>query len=501
MAVTIKSAISSVKWDNFGDHMLRIYTGIYKNVQYTDCELILADGQLRASRMVLGMASSFFETIFAATSNQPVAVTEPLMVLIPDLTVSSMRYVLQFIYMGEVKLRPEDMPSFLDACYLLHIRGLKSNEGRVQGASITDSNPEMYEPPHIDATNITSDPGAYLMSVAHSVDDGSNAVQEAERDLAAETSFGPIGLQTAIAEISAPSFPISEGTVALEPSNAQYYDVIEEHRMKEVAEQQQQDDEGANHFDESGNLSCMESMVPDEMEELNSSNTEDLTDTGAKEPSDENSNASYAERLEMAIKAVVSCGMSFRAASFTYNIPKTVLWRKTVKISRPVKPQQHQLPSPRRDAIEAIKAGEKLLNVSRRFDIPISTLHRDKIRLYSEGELPDTVALKQRDKGEKFKQRVIEAAQKCLDGAMSLSEAARAYSLPKTTIWRKIGSLKEKPGNSSSGSHKRGRTKRGTKSGSSEKNSVEGCNRIATKQKTEETNMKVEHEPSSYVLM
>lgn len=156
-------------------------------------------------------------------------------------------------------------------------------------------------------------------------------------------------------------------------------------------------------------------------------------------------NVEYGDKLDEAINTIIQGGASFRTASIQYGIPKTVLWRKAVKAPN-YKADRFELPSPRKEAIEALKAGEKLLNISKRFDIPLSTLHRDKIKLFSEGALPDNVMLKQRDKGTDFKDRVLEAAQRCVAGLMSQSEASKYYQLPKTTIWRKIKALRERDG-------------------------------------------------------
>ncbi|XP_058121978.1 modifier of mdg4 [Anopheles ziemanni] len=498
MAVTIKSAISSVKWDKFGEHMLRIYTGIYEHLQYTDCELILSDGHLRASRMVLGMASSFFENIFQATANQPVSGTDPLKVIIPDVTVGSMQCVLQFIYTGEVKLRAEDMSLFLDACYLLQIRGVNSNDGRVQGASIVDQSPATFELSDNVTQKSTSSSTSYLMSVVHS-DAADRSVLEVEQNQAFGSSIEQIVFQgTVVREVHEDSFQNIKDHAVEDQSCAEYYDLTEDDGPQQDGADDATDEQP---FDETVNLSCIEKFMTDELEDMETAKADSGTVDKESCKDKESTALSYAERLEKAVDAVVNSGASFRQAAVTYNIPKTVLWRKTVKIARPAKPHQYEFPSPRREAMEAIKAGEKLLNVSRRFDIPISTLHRDKIRLYSEGELPDTVALKQRDKGDTFKQRVIEAAQKCLSGSMSLSEAARKYSLPKTTIWRKIGLLKEEPLPANEGSQKRGRAKAGGKSGTSKRNSSESYNAGKTNVDAgdETTKSKVQH--NTYVFM
>uniref|UniRef100_A0A182SWC3 BTB domain-containing protein n=1 Tax=Anopheles maculatus TaxID=74869 RepID=A0A182SWC3_9DIPT len=161
------------------------------------------------------------------------------------------------------------------------------------------------------------------------------------------------------------------------------------------------------------------------------------TDCNSK-PDEQPNTSSYETRLSAAIDAVLNQGTSYRLASKRYNIAKTVLWRRTMKMPRPIRSSSPKLGNQRRKAIDALKTGEKLIYVSQRFEIPLSTLHRDKIRLYNKGILPGQVTLAQRDKGDSFRQRLTESVGECIAGRMSLSEAARVYKLPKTTIWRRV---------------------------------------------------------------
>lgn len=86
-------------------------------------------------------------------------------------------------------------------------------------------------------------------------------------------------------------------------------------------------------------------------------------------------------------------------------------------------------------AIEAIKQGESLISLSKRFNIPISTLHREKLKLYEKGQLPENVNLKNRSRGEDYDDRLRNAITEILNGK-SQNEVAKKYSIPKTTIWR-----------------------------------------------------------------
>lgn len=96
---------------------------------------------------------------------------------------------------------------------------------------------------------------------------------------------------------------------------------------------------------------------------------------------------------------------------------------------------EKQKDSTRLLAIEAIKQGESLISLSKKFNIPISTLHREKLKLYEKGELPESVNLKNRSRGEDYEDRLRAAISEILNGK-SQNEIAKKFSIPKTTLWR-----------------------------------------------------------------
>lgn len=139
--------------------------------------------------------------------------------------------------------------------------------------------------------------------------------------------------------------------------------------------------------------------------------------------------------IEQAINEVITNNTSFRIVSDKYQIPKTLLWRRARKQGY-VK-MERKLDEVRLQAIESIKQGESLVNLSKRFNIPISTLHREKLKLYDKGLLPDNVNLKNRSRGEDYEERLRCAIAEILNGK-SQNEVAKKYNIPKTTIWRII---------------------------------------------------------------
>ncbi|XP_065090486.1 protein tramtrack, beta isoform [Ochlerotatus camptorhynchus] len=433
-----RATISCVKWVDFSDHMFSTFLDVYANGLYTDVTLVPSDGgQLTACRMVLSMASKFFEDIFrTALTTMPAScvgagagpndATKDVSVMIPDVSFTIMKHVLHFIYTGEVHMNAREMSDFFEACQLFGLKGLDYQNGNINGVKIAGSNivtPEQYEYEElqdsyaegsmIDVGGATeSEEGAMVEPTvgADAVSEGEFQVEEVHKDGGTETE-----------------------------TENQYYEMD----MNMV------DLESGTSNQESNDQTVM--VTKEELVSGNQSNTSDAETSGESSGLCKKrlKNVEYGDKLDEAINTIIQGGASFRTASIQYGIPKTVLWRKAVKAPN-YKADRFELPSPRKEAIEALKAGEKLLNISKRFDIPLSTLHRDKIKLFSEGALPDNVMLKQRDKGTDFKDRVLEAAQQCVAGLMSQSEASKLYRLPKTTIWRKIKVLRAADGGCSS---------------------------------------------------
>ncbi|XP_055535736.1 uncharacterized protein LOC129724677 [Wyeomyia smithii] len=417
-----RTNVSCVKWVDFSDHMVSTFMEVYLNALYTDVTLVLADGgQLMASRMVLSMASQFFDDIFRATFASVGFCANDLQeskIMIPDVKFNVMKNVLHFIYTGKVHMNARDMSDFFEVCKLLQLKGLDYQNGNISGVKISGSN--IITPVQYDYEELQE---AYVESTDGVIEESEVTVVDPGIDVSVDSAFQPpeVSKSTSIAEHTDVYYEVDVDIGVLDTNTnsqdakpAMQAIVMHDDDMKEINPPiNASDTEGSGH----------ESGEPSGQSKKRTKTTE------------------YGSRLNEAINTIINGGASFRTASIQFGIPKTVLWRKAVKAPN-YKAERCELPSPRKEAIEALKSGEKLLNISKRLDIPLSTLHRDKLKLYSEGTLPENVLLKQRDKGSDFKERVLEAAQQCVAGYMSQSEASKLYKLPKTTIWRKIRALK-----------------------------------------------------------
>ncbi|KAM7358149.1 uncharacterized protein ACRADG_003207 [Cochliomyia hominivorax] len=142
--------------------------------------------------------------------------------------------------------------------------------------------------------------------------------------------------------------------------------------------------------------------------------------------------------IELASKAVINEGLSLQKAAIRYDISKTVLWRRVRKHPQYMKTARENPIIAK--AYERLKSGESLKSISQDLDIPMSTLHRHKVRLSQTGQLPDFVTCKKRDSMSKddLKIKLSKAVHACVHEGMSQNHAANLFQISKSTLWRHL---------------------------------------------------------------
>lgn len=140
-------------------------------------------------------------------------------------------------------------------------------------------------------------------------------------------------------------------------------------------------------------------------------------------------------KLDEAVRSVTETGISLKEASSRYDVSKTVLWR-ALKKSNVYKPGE-RIQLTRADALKAIQRGDTLMSISKAYNVPLATLHRDKVRLFRDGKLPEHCKLRKRDAGIAYRKRLDAAVASCRNG-MPQKIASEKHGVPKTTIWRHL---------------------------------------------------------------
>ena len=108
------------------------FTGMLQELHhgraYTDVSLVCDGGVVRAHRAVLSLCSPYLATILVTCAENDDA---PL--LLPEIPVQDIRYLISFIYKGQVDVPQQSISSFLDTGKHLQVLGLE------QGARLVDS--------------------------------------------------------------------------------------------------------------------------------------------------------------------------------------------------------------------------------------------------------------------------------------------------------------------------------------------------------------------------
>ncbi|KAH8397416.1 hypothetical protein KR222_003263, partial [Zaprionus bogoriensis] len=144
------------------------------------------------------------------------------------------------------------------------------------------------------------------------------------------------------------------------------------------------------------------------------------------------------DALDLAADAVLHEGLSLQKAADRFDISKTVLWRR-VRSNPAYMRIKREKPS-LAEAYERLKNGDSLKSISQDLRIPMSTLHRHKVRLAAQGRLPDFVACRRRDSTPKdeLRDKLAKAVHACINGGMSQNHAANLFEIPKSTLWRHL---------------------------------------------------------------
>ncbi|XP_017000895.2 uncharacterized protein [Drosophila takahashii] len=144
------------------------------------------------------------------------------------------------------------------------------------------------------------------------------------------------------------------------------------------------------------------------------------------------------DALDLAADAVILEGLSLQKAADRFDISKTVLWRR-VRTNPAYMRNNRERPS-LLEAYERLKNGDSLKSISTELQIPMSTLHRHKVRLSAQGRLPDFVACRRRDSTPKdeLRDKLAKAVHACLNEGMSQNHAANLFEIPKSTLWRHL---------------------------------------------------------------
>ncbi|KAL0111639.1 hypothetical protein PUN28_013078 [Cardiocondyla obscurior] len=371
------------KWNNYQNHLSDVVRQLLEEDCMVDVTLSAAGQHIRAHRIVLCACSILFQEVLSqVTEDYPT-------IILSDISPQDIKSIIEFIYHGEIRVPVENISSLLEAARSLKINGLIDIDGVGQNKIIKNTKDSMEET-ETEIAKIDNTIGP-LDNDLHESNDVVSCIENKKKKRRRESvkkEYSDDMLASAINDLKLGQTLIEAATKHNIPRSTLYM------RARAL---------GIH---------------------LNASR-----------------NGYPAECMNAAINAVIS-GSSLQHASEIFRIPKTVLWRRIQKEGyqtlRPEVKRSYALDT-REAAVKALERGENLTKVALEFNIPKTTLFREKARLVNQGKLPLSFWKKRKTENEELKKsRLEEAVAACKGGRMSQAAASMTYHIPKTTIWRRL---------------------------------------------------------------
>lgn len=416
--------MNKLEWINYSSTLYTAQLQSYKNTNSPhDVVLVSSDGEYFIShKIVLSSSSDFFHKILLEV---PTGITPT--IYLPDMDSMLVECLLSFVYKGESCVEPSYLTKVLDMCQFLQIKGFISHDYSVNGTKVGSDNYLPNEPANdgnngqsmknVCGTQFDDD---FTVEYLDCADLDENFSDEAER----EEELEPANIE-------------NTSHLTIETGNSINYNQITEPKQdskRRSASCRQISRNMRSDFD----MALSELPKGKTIHQLSIEYNLPRSTLYQKFRSNESLKQNYRSERRFALGQAVRCVMeesvSLKKASDRYNLPKTAIWRELRKYHH-YQPPSKAISQERQNAQNEILTGKSLTSISNKFNIPLTTLHRDKKRLSSEGKLPEFLRVKDRTENSDYGKRLEQALQNCRQG-MSQYQAARIFNIPKATMWR-----------------------------------------------------------------
>ena len=113
-----------LKWNQFDQNLKSSLSRMRDSAQLTDVTVLCEDGtRFAAHRLILAACSSFFKQIFITNDNSPA------WIYLKGVESLMLRFMLEYVYVGEVEVPEQSLAKFLETAGELKIKGLAKYAG------------------------------------------------------------------------------------------------------------------------------------------------------------------------------------------------------------------------------------------------------------------------------------------------------------------------------------------------------------------------------------
>lgn len=430
------TVLQILKLPNYGSHILEAQKFIFDNSDECDCIILSSEKiEIKAHKMVLSSSSEFFYKMLKDIPTSEIATVH-----LPDVDAVVLEPLIAFVYTGEASIPSALLTKVLDLCAFLEIKGYISgdssiNRTRMEGNSDCKLESEYFSDEAHDDNEDEEENDEYII-----IDENYNTKDFADDEITVEYLEESEEYVTEFDEskddgaIYFQMNELSDGEEG-EPETSEIEHKVKGKKRKTGAYRKDMECELQMAFNQIATGKNLHQIS----NEFNVPRSTLYQKFRKNHYLQSNYRKERRSALEQAVRCVITERLSLKKASDRYNIPKTAIWRELRKTNQ-YQPPGKEITAERQQAQNEIIMGKSLTSISTKYGIPMTTLHRDKKRLSSEGKLPEALRVKDRTENSEYGRRLEQALQLCRKG-LSQYQAAKMCNIPKATMWRHANAL------------------------------------------------------------
>ena len=123
----------SLKWNKYEENLLSVFDQLLQQEALVDVTLSTEGKSLRCHKVVLSACSSYFKSILSDTDH-----TQHPIVILKDVSWPELKFIVDYMYKGEINVSQEELPSILKIAESLEVHGLVDfgSKGSASGVSM-----------------------------------------------------------------------------------------------------------------------------------------------------------------------------------------------------------------------------------------------------------------------------------------------------------------------------------------------------------------------------
>ncbi|KAK9882347.1 hypothetical protein WA026_020869 [Henosepilachna vigintioctopunctata] len=156
-----------LRWNNYQSNMTSVFHQLLRNEDFVDVTLACNDLSLKAHKVVLSACSSYFQKLLLENP-----CTHPTIIMPPDVCYSDLKFIIDFVYKGEIDVSQEELQCVQRATD--PTRSLLKTADQLKIKGLCESNPQEQNSPGIfqfHSSGITRIRRAPFPKLDHHLDD------------------------------------------------------------------------------------------------------------------------------------------------------------------------------------------------------------------------------------------------------------------------------------------------------------------------------------------